>query len=191
MPNDWTVLTGPDLRKVLSIDVLLRANQNTGAEVGKDDPLDEEAPNRAGDLVAEAVAEVRGAIRSGGRFPLSVTAGAVPPSGVRHTLYLAAWRLVLSTPNVPMVVFEERAALEKPYADAAAWVKALAAGGTVESPPDPTGRDYETAVSDSNPAVCAVRWADDQADDADYAAGYRTTSDGVRVDLPNNEMSTS
>src|SRR5512137_5967 len=106
MATSWTVLTYEDLKKVLSIGVITSANQNTGPDSAQDDPLDTTQQHRAEQLVSDAVAEFRSAVKAAHRFPLSVTAGAVPGMAVPHVLALAGWRLMNSTPNLPTVVLD-------------------------------------------------------------------------------------
>lgn len=188
MATNWKVPTGADLNKVLSVAVVTQANQNTANGTAPNDPLDDTAATRRDELVAMAVEEVRGAIQSAGRQPLSVTEGAVPASAVAHTLYLAAWRLLMSTPGVPMVVIGEQAAARRFYDDAVKFLDALRKGNTIERPTDPTGVDYLTAVSDTNPALQSVEWGDLYGDAAAYEAGKVTTPIGQDIALPLDNM---
>lgn len=188
MATDWTVPTRADLYKVLSVLVADQANQNTAWGTKASDPYDKDAADRMGDQLAMAVAELRGTIKAVRRFPLSVTAGAVPPSSVPHVLHLAAWRLLMSTPGVPMVVIGEQAAARRFYDDAVKFLDKIRAGGAVETPSDPTGVDYLTEVSAENPAICWTRWSDLYASDAEYTAGYVTNSDGSLTTLPVDDM---
>jgi hypothetical protein len=188
MATNWTVLGRADLRKVLSVVVSNQANQNTAWETGPNAILDDTQAERMGDLVAMAVAEVRGAIQAGGRMPLSVTAGAVPPSAVPHALYLAAWRLLTSTPGVPMVVVGEQATAKRFHDEACKYLEGLRAGRTVERPTDPTGIDYATAVSASNPAINGVDGGDLYGDIDEYIAGSGTDAQGNTVTLPLDDM---
>lgn len=188
MATNWTVLTRSDLNKVLAVSVSAQANQNTAWGTAANDPLDADSAERMGDLVAMAVGEVRGAIRAGGRFPLSVTAGAVPPSAVRNTLNLAAWQLIMSTPGVPMVVIGEQAGARRFYDEAEKFLQWLREGKPVERPTDPTGEDYLTAVSDENPAIQGVDWGDVYGDADEYIAGVGTDAQGNEVTLPLDDM---
>lgn len=186
--TNWIVLTGQDLLQVLSHLVVDGANQNIDADSEEGDPLDESRPNRVDSLMKLAVAEVRGAIQSAGRFPLSVTPGAVPALAAPHTLYLAAWRLLISTPNLQMVVIEEQPVAKQFYDKAEKFVEGLTKGGTIDPPNDPTGVDYSTAVSDTNPAISAVKYGDLYATDQEYAQGYRVLPNGSTQSLPVDDM---
>lgn len=190
MPTNWVILTRTSLKEVLSLAVLKAADQNIDAQAQPNDLLDENRPTRSQACVDRAVAQVRGSIKAAGRFPLSVTPGAVPPAAVRHTLHLAAWWLVGSTPNIASVVMGDEPIPQKFYKDAVEYLKALSKGSIVERPSDPTGQDYESAITDLNPAIRTVLWGDVYADDEDYEAGYITTTSGSRVALPVDEMRT-
>jgi len=190
MATSWIIPTGQDLLKVLSHLVSTSANQNIGSGSAENDPLDLTQQNRRDDLVTMAVAEVRGAIQAAERFPLSVTANAVPRVAVPHTLYLAAWRLISSTPNLPLVVINEEAVAKTFYEDAKLFLKSLREGKSFDLPSDPTGQDYLTAVSSDNPAINGIRYGDLYGEDADYEAGYVVTSTGAVITLPQDDMTT-
>ena len=188
--TSWVVLEGSDIAALLSSLVVKKLNENIGDTVDPNDPLNMDLDNRRNMLLDMAVAEVRGAIQSAGRFPLSVTQGAVPHTAVPHALYLAAYRMINSTPGVEMVVIDGQPAAKKFFDDACIYIQRLIKGGSVEEPSDPTGVDYLTAVSDINAKVCLVRYGDLNADDTDYANGYITTSSGSTLALPVDDMRT-
>lgn len=195
MPTNWSVPTGADVRKVLSLLVEEKSNQNTGADYSSADPYNDAEANRRDDLVNQAVAELRGRIRQAGRVPLSVTAGSVPAESVRHVLNHAAWQLVISTPSLQMVIVTEKgvsAPFAKFYEEACQYFDKVATGQICPVPPtDPCGQDWTTAVSDANPAIQGgVKWGDVLADDTDYDAGQITTSTGGVIYLPSMDMNT-
>ena len=193
MATNWTAPTGADLALVLNWSLILKANQNLADDAANADQarVDLDAANRRNELVAMAVEEVRGAIRSGGRYPLAVTAGTIPPEGKRHVLNLAAWQLINSTPNLNMAILTEKG-VSMPFAqfyqDAKAWLAGRVKGGSITRPTDPTGIDYTTAVSDSNPAISGVEWSDLYGTAEQYAAGEVVNSDGSSYDLPVDNM---
>lgn len=202
MATNWITLTGENLAEVLTWDAVKKANQNlgeTGMNATEGTTVDLEEANRRDQLVQNCVAEVRAAIQSAGRIPLSVTAGTVPPGAKRHVLNLAAWQLINSTPSLYTAILSgsgigSGSALLTPFAsfygEAVKYLEGLAAGAPVPQPTDPTGIDYLTAVSDTNPSIRGVQWSDLYGDDVDYDAGYKTTSDGQIVDLPLDDMTT-
>lgn len=193
MATNWTAPTGADLALVLNWSLILKANQNLADDAANADQarVDLDAANRRNELVAMAVEEVRGAIRSGGRYPLAVTASTIPPEGKRHVLNLAAWQLINSTPNLNMAILTEKG-VSMPFAqfyqDAKAWLAGLDRGGSLTRPTDPTGIDYVTAVSDTNPAIESISWGDLYGTDAQYAAGEVVNSDGSTTTLPVDDM---
>lgn len=205
MATNWVILTGPDVQQVISVLAQSSTNENLGDSVAPGDELDLAADNRRDKCVVQAVAEVRGAIQSCGRRPLSVTAGAVPPEGEFHALVLAAWRLVNSTPGLARSFLAGDGGAETPlakmYRDAKEWVwgagtpkqGGLAQGASSVEPTDPTGQDYLTAVDNDpssasyNPAIRGVRWGDSSGTDIDYARGYAIDPiSGAEIPLPEN-----
>ena len=203
MATNWIALTGQDLAEVLTWDAITKANQNLGesganaSESGA--AVDLAEANRRDALIANIIAEVRSAIQSAGRIPLSVTPGCVPPGARRHVLNLAAWQLINSTPSLYTAILSgagigSGSALLTPFAsfygEAIKYVESLRNGEPVPQPTDPTGMDYLTAVSDTNLAIRGVQWSDLYGDDVDYENGYKTTSDGQIVDLPLDDMTT-
>lgn len=193
MATNWTVLdSGNCLTQVLSRKVVQDADEDTASGVEPGQPLDPSSTtNRSAVLVAKAVAEVRGAIRNAGKTALAVTPNSVPPELAETTLYLAAWRLVNSTPNLNAALFNEgmRAGLKGMYDEACKRIEEVRNGVNVTPPTDPTGQDYETAVDEDaesatyNPALeGSVRWGDMMGSDADYASG--STSDTSSITLP-------
>lgn len=203
MATNWVVLAGADVRQVLNSVAQSEPNENLGDSVAPGDELDTAAPNRRDKCLEQAVSEVRGAIQSCGRHPLSVTAGAVPPDGEWHTLVIAAWRLVNSTPGLARSFLAGDGGGETPlarmYREAREWlygrgtppVGGLAQGASTVGPTDPTGVDYATAADDDpasagyNPSIRGVRWGDQSGSDADYARGYSVDPvSGAEVALP-------
>jgi hypothetical protein len=195
MATNWTVLSGADIRKVISAGTQQRANENTADTVLEEDDYDPLSANRRDQLVAGAVAEVRGAIRTAGRYPVSVTAGAVPPEGEYKTLVLAAWRLIASQPGTPesglqwAVLTDPKSPFAELYREACAWVEGLAKGRSFTQPTDPTGVDYLTEVDAAdNPAVTGICWGDSLADSDEYDAGV--TASGWVINKNSQNMNT-
>lgn len=194
----WKIPVGADLAKVLDWKAIHQANQNLGDEAGMNPALggqlvDPTAANRRDEIVAVVVHDLRGAIQSGGRFPLSVTPNAVPPSSERHVLNLAAWQLILSTPGLVAAYMSEsgvKSAWDGYVADARKHLEDLRRGLPVERPEDPTGQDYCTPVSDQNPPIRGTRWGDMQGSDLDYEAGGISTVTGSFITLPVDNMRT-
>lgn len=196
----WTVLTGADVRKVVNAVAQADTNENLSDSTQPGDFLDTAESNRRDECVAQAVKAVRGAIRSAGRFPFSVTEGSVPPEGEWHTLVIAVWRLVNSTPGLVKSFLAGDGGAETPlsrmYKEAMCWVYGegapkqggLAQGAMFEPPEDPVGEDWTTAVSDSNPAISGIRWGDNVGSDDEYDAGV--TADGVIINSNTNNMNT-
>lgn len=200
MATNWTVLTGADIRKVLDATAQADVNQNLADTVNPGDALDMTASNRRDECVAQAVKAVRGAIRTAGRYPYAVTASSVPPEGEWHTLVIAAWRLVNSTPGLVKSFLAGDGGAETPlarmYKEAACWVwgdgvpkqGGLMQGASFTEPSDPVGQDWETAVSTTNLAVSGVKWGDSLADDDEYDAGI--TDSGIVVSSLSQSMNT-
>ena len=193
MPTNWITIAGSDLAIVLNLDIIKKANQNLDPD-SPPDTVDTDEANRRDEIVAECVAEVRASIQNGGRYPLSVTANTVPPGTKRIILGMAAWQLINSTPNLNMAILTEKGVstpFAKFYDQAIAWLEKLRSGASVVTPTDPTGQDYLTAVSDSNPALDGIHWGDLQADDSAYDQGFVTTDSGVEITLPVDDMRTT
>lgn len=191
---EWTVITGNDVWKVLSSKVLDKADEGVNGELDETNDLADVvlADTRRGQLASEAVAEFRGAIRSAGKYPLSLTAGSVPPECARHVLNLAAYQLINSTPNLGMAIITEKGAsnpFQTFYNEAVRYLESLRSGRTITLPDDPTGQDYETAVSDDNPALRPIRWSDSNATDLEYEAGERIVEDETVV-ISQQDMTT-
>lgn len=205
---NWIVLTGADVRRVISSGTQARANENTADTVLEGDAYDPAQANRRDLAVAQAVAEVRGAIRAAGRFPLSTTANSVPPEAVHHTLVLAAWRLITagvgheSQGTQWALLTATESPFRKEYEESCRYVSnpqhatnglppGLAEGRSVTLPnlAEQTGQDWETAISTSNPAVRSIRWADSLATDEEYED--EVTAEGVIVNNLTNWMNTN
>lgn len=191
MAKDWTVPTGGDLWQVVSREVVEKVDEDSAGGTNDSGDFNDTLDTRAEEAVAHAVAEVRGAIESAGRYPLSITLAAVPPEGVQHTLAVAAWRLCMPKPGLLAVVMAEGgvyAPINQLFKDAKEWIKKISEGGSFVLPTDPTGEDYLTAVSATNLAISGIKWGDSLADDVEYDAGI--TEDGVVVSRLSQNMNT-
>jgi hypothetical protein len=200
MATNWTALTGSDIRKVLDASAQQDPNQNLAEGTLSGDELNLAAANRRDEAVSQAVKTVRGAIRSAGRYPYAITADSVPPEGEYHTLVIAAWRLINSTPGLARSFLAGDGGAETPlakmYCEAMEWVYGcgapkvggLAQGASFTEPTDPVGQDWETAVSATNLAVTGIKWGDSQGDDTEYDAGI--TEDGIVISRQLNSMNT-
>lgn len=157
MPTNWKLITESDIVKVIAIAVFNNSNENIDENsidaqqavdvVKKYDPA---AANRADEQVQFAIDQFRAAIQLTNKTPLSVTPNALPPEAVKHALYMAAFGLVNSTPNLQMVVLTDKGAVS-PLADnfkkADIYLQWLAKGGQVVPPTDPTGKDYVNPIN--------------------------------------------
>lgn len=191
MGKAWTVLAGGDLWKVVSREVVMKADEDSAGGTHADGNFDAELDSRAKSAVAYAVGEVRGAIESAGMMPLSVTPDAVPPELREPTLAAAAYRLCLTKPSLLAVVMNDGgvfAPVVKLYEEFKKQVEALRRGANLTPPTDPTGRDYINAVSSENRAISRVFWSDNVGDDQEYADGQ--TSSGQIVNGGMNDMNT-
>lgn len=156
------------LPQVLSIGAIAKVNENIDADSitnalmnnASPIPYDPTVENRADDLIQLFVGQFREAIQVAGRFPLSVTPAAVPPTAARHVLNMAAFQLVSSTPGLLMVIVNDKGVyspIQTLYKEGLEYLKKIADGAGIMPPSDPTGIDYLTAVDpNTNPPVCAV-----------------------------------
>lgn len=163
MATNWKVLTGDDLWKVVSRAVVKKVDEDVDGDTYTNNAIDTSLTTRAKECVRMAIQEIRANIQKGGRVGFSLTPDSVPPEAEWHALAIAAYRLCLPVPGLLAVVMNEGGVfspLGKMHADALAWCKRTDDGGPVTPPSDPTGEDYETAVSDTNLAVQAIRWGD-------------------------------
>lgn len=177
--------------QVVSRDLVLKCDEDSAGGKDESNDFNDTLDTRAEKAVDHAVAEIRGAIESAGRYPLSVTAGGVPPEAFNHALVMAAWRLCAIKPSLLAVLLAdggEASPMKSLYREAQEWLKMVRAGGSFVLPTDPTGEDYSTAVSASNPAISGIRWGDSLADDTEYEAGE--TASGVVVSNLSNNMNT-
>lgn len=191
MAKTWQIPTGGDLWQIVSREVVEKTNEDSAGGTADGNDFDTELDSRAKEAVLHAVAEVRGAIESAGRYPLSVTAGSVPPEGFQHTLAIAAWRLALIKPSLLAVLMAEGgvyAPINQLIKDAKEWIKGLRQGGSFVLPEDPTGFDYTTAVSATNRAISGIIWGDNLADDTEYEQGF--TRNGKIVNQLTQDMLT-
>jgi hypothetical protein len=191
MPQAWQVPTGDDLWQVVSRSLIEKTNEDSEGGNAADNDLNENLDDRAGKAVDHAVAEIRGAIEAAGRYPVSVTAGGVPPEAFQFALAIAGWRLCAVNPSLVSVLLADGgsyAPLRSLYTEAQKWIESVRAGKTFTLPDDPTGVDYLTEVDDENPAISGVKWGDSLADDDEYAAGI--TEDGIVVSRLSQNMNT-
>ena len=160
MPADWKVPTGDDIWQVVSRAVVRKVDEDAAGGSNAGNNFDGSLDTRAKKAVAHAVDEIRAAIENAGRSSLSLTAGSVPPEGYQHALAIAAYRLCLPVPGLLAIVMAEGGVyspITTLYKDAQQWVKEVNNGHQVIEPTDPAGRDYLTAVDDTNLAVDAIR----------------------------------
>lgn len=194
MATNWIAVSGKDIAAVLNLDIIKKANQNLDPEnQPANSETDTDEANRRDELVLECIREVRAAIQTGGRYPLAVTPDTVPPGFKRIVLNMAAWQLINSTPNLNMAILTQNGVstpFAKFYDESTKVVDGLRKGSSFPLPTDPTGQDYTNAISDTNPAITGVQWGDITADDSDYEQGYFTTSGGVDINLPVDDMRT-
>lgn len=149
----------------------------------------EDADTQTASAIARVVARVRGAIRAAGRFPLSCTSGTVPPEAESHVYALAIRERAQTTRALSDYILSE--SFRDMAREARDWLDAVAKGGPVTMPDDPTGADYATAVSDHNAPLESVSWGDQYGSDADYEAGSVTDPNtGATLTLP-VDMTTS
>ena len=172
--TNWITLTGANLGEVLDLTIIDKATQNIGADANPNSKVvDYDSENRRDRAVATAVAEVRAAISNSGRVPISTEQGTVPPEAHAHVLFLAAWRIINSTPNLNMAILTEKG-VSTPYAqfykDAQEYLKCAAEGLRVTPPSSPAGQDDVNPVSDTNPPVNGVSWSDEAKSDDEYNA---------------------
>lgn len=169
-PTNWIVPKGSDLKKVLDQIVVKAADANTGDDAQVNQPLDPDAAKRSDDAIDLVVQRFLGCIKNAARQPVSLTAGAVPPEAKVHVLVLSAFLLTASKPNLMMIVTPD-GAIYAPFNQlvktAEAWFKGVNDGDiTVTFPSDPTGQDYLTEVTATNPLPSAVGFGlpDDMTD---------------------------
>ena len=148
---------------VLDAGVLAKCDGNVTPDAQPDDPKDDPsspnaAPLRSQMMLDQMVSNVRAAVRNAGHTPLSILPGSIPPEAFDFVLYMAAWRLINSTPNLQMVVITEKGAYA-PMADlakqASEWVDGKVEGGrrvggiathAITPPDDPCGRDWKNPI---------------------------------------------
>ena len=190
MATNWIIPTGNSIAKVLTALVRQKANQNIDPDVKDTDAFDPDMPNRADAIVAMVVARVRGGVQHAGRFPLSVTAGAVPPEAEQIVLNYAAYSLVTATPNLQSAIMENMKDLLAKWRDVGEkYFEDLKNGLSVVHPSDPTGQDYLTAESATNPAPNLIGWSSLYWTDAEFAQGYTIDpTTGAQTPLVNTNM---
>lgn len=144
MTIDWIVPTVDDLRTVLSSVVL-----NPAADIGNPSgPTNQLAL----DLVVE---RWRGAIRTAGRIPVSLTAGSVPPEHKQHVLVLTVWQLVCSQPKLAQTVTEAFKTLVDKAEEALKDVDEGKEGATPSYPSDP-----DTTTASTGPVFSSNTFVD-------------------------------
>jgi hypothetical protein len=198
MATNWKTPVGVDVLKVIGhvLAAPLRqgdsptgSNENIGVDSTLGQEFDPALANRRDELMTLAIQTVRSNIQSAGRIPLSVTANAVPPDMEIHVLSWVAWRLINSNINLQSRLSGEGSnPFKEAYDEACKRFDKLATGDNCISPTDPTGEDYLTAVSSSNPAISSIKWGDSLANDTEYDAGI--TAAGVVVSTFSQNMNT-
>lgn len=124
MATNWITPTSDDVQTLLNSVVAGAANEE-----------DSGGTSRLDKLVPIVVNEVRGAILSAGRVPLSITPGSVPPEAVKPTLVLVVEALVYSTPQ--MQQFAQSDWLGWTIKAARDWIQSIREGQAVTTPTDP------------------------------------------------------
>lgn len=184
MAKPWTVPTGDDLWQVVSRDVVRKVDEDSAGGTYEANDFDGSLDTRSKKAIDAAVQMIRDAVETGGKYPLSITEGSVPPGATRHALALAAYQLVGPKPSLVSIVMMDggvSSPLTTLHNDAKKWIADVERGMVVELPEDPCGQDYETAVSDDNPAIRSIRWGDQVASDTEYEAGE--TSEGLTLPI--------
>lgn len=158
MGTNWKEVTSSDLAKVIALNVLTTQNENIDIDSiveALDNPdkrktIDPALDDRATELIGLVIDQFRGAIQIAGKYPLSLTLATVPPEVVKHVLNLAAYELIISTPNLKMVIITEKGAtspFQTFYTEAKSYLEALTKGRGIVLPTDPTGRDYINPIN--------------------------------------------
>jgi hypothetical protein len=176
MATNWIVPTAANLNKILSQLVLNATNANTNNPDTANSPIDTSNTTRDSDCLQMVINQIRSAIIIGGREPLSVTTNAIPPEAEQHALVLAANLMTAATPNVSLVVVSPNGSIYAPFGDlvkeAKKWIIDVRTGLNIVNPSDPTGQDYSTAISPTNPAIIGgVNWGDSRGQAINYATG--------------------
>lgn len=178
----WKVLSGDDLWKVVSRSSVLKVNEDSAGGSAAGNNLNNSLDTRAKEAVRMAVADVRGAVKHGGKTPVSLTVMSVPPEAEWHTLALAAWRFCTPVPGLLSIIMSDGGSfspISRMVTDANKWLEATRNGQPVTEPTDPTGDDYATAPGDDNPEVRSVRWGDAQGTSVAGTSGeIDMTTDG-------------
>lgn len=187
----WVAVQGSDIWQLITKSAVEKSDEDSAGGKAETNDFDDSLDTRAKKAAEHAVAEVRGEIESAGRYPVSVTAGTVPPEWVNRTIAIAAYRLATPKPGLLAVILNDGgmySPLAKLYKEAMDGLQVLRAGGSFTLPSDPTGVDYQNEVSSTNPAIKGIRWGDSVASDDEYAAGV--TEDGIVVSTLTNNMNT-
>lgn len=122
--TNWAVPTVDDVNTVMNTFVVGSANEQFAS-----------GDVRVTKLLSLCVNIVRGAIGVGGRSPISLTPGSVPPEAVDVVLMLVVERLINSTPRLAKFVESDWAGWT--IKDARDWVKEVRQGQAVTQPADP------------------------------------------------------
>jgi hypothetical protein len=147
-----------EIAKVIALNVIATSNENVDSDSiasALSDPekrrtIDPALDDRATEILGLVIAQFRGAIQIAGKYPLSVTAGTVPPEVYKHVLNMAAWELAMSSPSLKMFILSEAGAsapFATFYTEAKTYLEKLTKGLGIVLPTDPTGRDYLTAIN--------------------------------------------
>src|SRR5580692_3430648 len=140
--TNWIQPESSDLSKVISAQLIAKSDENIGSDVESGQTFDPNADSRSAELIILVVAQFRGAIQKGGKYPLSLTPGTIPPDLMKHVLNMAAFELVNSTQNLQMVIMTEKGAyspFQTFYKAAVEEMEKLVKGHSIILPTDPTG----------------------------------------------------
>lgn len=171
--TNWVVVKKHEVKAVL--DQLV-----TDAADVKLDPSDPASPTRLDYAIWNNIAIVRGAIRAGGKIPLSLTDGTVPLEAKQFVSVMAAMACTAAKPNLSQVIVGPTgmyAPLNDMLKKAYEFVKACREGYNVEEPVDPQPLGWSTAnpagLLDSNGDAVpfTFNWGDNYATAARYAVG--------------------
>ncbi len=156
--TNWTTPSSNDLAKVIANSIFAAQNENIDSDTIESAMLDPDQTqtfnpdlmDRATALLNEAVNQFRGAIQIASKYPLSLTAGSVPPEVNLHVLNFAAYQLVVSIPSLKMFILTEKGT-SSPFAtfyrEATQYLEMLRKGRNITFPTDPTGQDYINPVN--------------------------------------------
>lgn len=137
----WYVPAQTDLYQVMAAEVLVKFDANlTPNPNPPGTPVDYSLPTRSGGMLFNYVDQIRQAVQTGNKVPLSVTLNSIPPEAVPHVLNMTAWQLANSTPSIQFAVLTEKGSsspLLSLYEAGQKWMEAVRKGLTVTYPSDP------------------------------------------------------